>query len=274
MAFPPVAAVSRRTRQMEEFSPKVNEQKRLELDLLDAKLFAFPEEICETSGLKVLKLCTDDIHSIPEGIAKLRKLEEIRLHTSDYRDSRTSYFSRQLTPIGLQEAPTVVSLLPCLKVLSVCGNRRNPLLFDELMSCQLPSTLVEVEMVECGLTQATLSMMCDNVKLCKVNLARNNLQSFKYCNTEMIGELSECNIQQLPTEWNDLHDLEELDLFGNKNLWKHLQTLNFSGNKRLLCLPNNIWNGLNLWRLDLSNCGIEIVPNTELFNKMWMNNSS
>ncbi|XP_062511351.1 malignant fibrous histiocytoma-amplified sequence 1 homolog [Corticium candelabrum] len=151
MAFPPVAAVSRRTSQMEEFSPKVNKQKRLELDLLDAKLFAFPEEICETSGLEVLKLCTDDIHSIPEGIAKLRKLEEIHLHTSDYHNSRTSYFSPRLTPIGLQEVPTVVSLLPCLKVLSVCGNRRNPLLFDELMSCQLPSTLVEVEMVACVL---------------------------------------------------------------------------------------------------------------------------
>ena len=128
--------------------------------------------------------------------------------------------------------------------------------------------------------------------------------------------LSWCNIQQLPAEWNDLQDLEELDLFWNKNLqtfsctgltklkklnlswcniqhlsaelndlhdleeldlseiklkvfptfsclqWKHLQTLNLSGNKRLFCLPNNIWNGLNLWRLDLRNCGIESVPNT------------
>ncbi|XP_062511401.1 uncharacterized protein LOC134187305 [Corticium candelabrum] len=33
---------------------------------------------------------------------------------------------------------------------------------------------------------------------------------------------------------------------------------------RLLCLPSNVWNGLNLWRLDLSNCGIESVPNTEV----------
>ena len=31
-----------------------------------------------------------------------------------------------------------------------------PLLFDELMSCQLPSTLVVVEMVRCGLIQATM----------------------------------------------------------------------------------------------------------------------
>ncbi|XP_062511362.1 malignant fibrous histiocytoma-amplified sequence 1 homolog [Corticium candelabrum] len=195
MALPRVEA-----RQLEMFLPKVNEHNRLELDLLDAHLFAFPEEICETSGLEVLKLCTDHIHSIPEGIAKLRKLEEIHLHTSDYHDSRTSYFSPRLPPIGLQEVPTVVSLLPCLKVLSVCGNCRNPLLFDELMSCQLPSTLVEVEMVACCLTQATLSMICNNVKLCKVNLARNNLQSFKCCNTEMIREATVLN------------DLEELDL--------------------------------------------------------------
>ncbi|XP_062500476.1 malignant fibrous histiocytoma-amplified sequence 1 homolog [Corticium candelabrum] len=230
-------------RQLEMFLPKVNELNRLELDLLDAHLFAFPEEICETSGLEVLKLCTDDIHSIPEGIAKLRKLEEIHLHTSDYHNSRTSYFSRRLPAIGVQEVPTVVSLLPCLKVLSVCGNRRNPLLFDELMSCQLPSTLVEVEMVACGLTKLK----------------------------ELI--LSGCNIQQLPAELKDLLDLEELDLSEIKLevfptvsclQWKHLQTLNLSGNKRLLCLPNNIWNGLNLWRLDLSNCGIESVPNTEV----------
>ncbi|XP_062511360.1 uncharacterized protein LOC134187259 [Corticium candelabrum] len=194
-----VTAVNWKTGQIEVFTPKIRFNK-LEFDLEYARLSQFPEEICETSGLNVLKLCTDDINSIPEGIAKLRKLEEIHLHTSDYHNSRTFYLSPRLTPIGLQEVPTVVSLLPCLKVLSVCGNRRNPLLFDELMSCQLPSTLVEVEMVECGLTQATLSMIWDKVKLCKVNLARNNLQSFKYCNTEMIREATVLN------------DLEELDL--------------------------------------------------------------
>ena len=273
------------------FLPKVNEHNRLELDLLDAHLFAFPEEICETSGLEVLKLCTDDIHSIPEGIAKLRKLEEIHLHTSDYHNSITSYLSPRLPPIGLQEVPTVVSLLPCLKVLSVCGNRGNPLLFDELMSCQLPSTLVEVEMVDCGLTQATLSLICNNVKLCKVNLAHNYLQLFKYCNTEMIREatvlndleeldlswnenlqpfsctgltklkklnLRGCNIQQLPAEWNDLHDLEELDLSRNKNLHPFsctgltkLKKLNLSG-CNIQQLPAE-WNDLHdLEELDLS----------------------
>ena len=271
MALPHVGA-----RQLEMFLPKVNEHNRLELDLLDAHLFAFPEEICETSGLEVLKLCTDHIHSIPEGIAKLRKLEELHLHTSDYHNSRTSYFSWRLAAIGVQEVPTVVSLLPCLKVLSVCGNRGNPLLFDELMSCQLPSTLVEVEMVACGLTQATLSMICNNVKLCKVNLARNYLQSFKYCNTEMIREatvlndleelnlfgnenletfsctgltklkklnLWGCNIQQLPAELNDLHDLEELILFGNENL-----------------LPFSCTGLTKLKKLNLRGCNIQQLP--------------
>ena len=267
------------------------------------------------------------IHSIPKTIAKLRELEEIYLVTSEY----VRYPSLSLPPsspgFGLQEVPTVVCDLPCLKVLSVCGNSAFPLLFDELMSCQLPSTLVEVQMVKCGLTQSTSSVICNSAKLQRLDLSGNDLQSFEYNNTGTIRKLTVlndleklnlsdnrnlhtftlagltklkvldlrcCNIQQLPSGMSDLHHIEKLYLGGNKLglsftfsclQGKHLQTLglyscdiekvqwelmspnisyelDLAGNKRLSCLPNNMWNALNLKRLDLSGSGISSIPNT------------
>ncbi|XP_062519567.1 leucine-rich repeat protein SHOC-2-like [Corticium candelabrum] len=317
-----IAAVNWETGQLEVFTPKVNEDHKLEFDLRYASFSRFPEEICEMRELKVLRLCIDNIHSIPKTVAILRELEEIYLVTSEY------VRNPMISPgFGLQEVPTVVCDLPCLKVLSVCGNSAFPLLFDELMSCQLPSTLVEVQMVKCGLTQATLSVICNNVKLRRLDLSDNDLQSFECNNTGTIRkltvlndlekldlsgninlhtftlsgltklkelDLSWCNIQQLPSGMSDLHHLEKLDLEEN-NLgvfptfsclqWKHLQTLNLCGcdlekiqwelmspnisyelflsnNNRLLCLPNNMWNGLNLKILDLHGCGISSIPNT------------
>ncbi|XP_062519560.1 volume-regulated anion channel subunit LRRC8A-like [Corticium candelabrum] len=320
-----VEAFNWRTERKEVFTPELNEDNKLEFDLEYAGFSRFPEEICEMRELKVLRLCIDNIHSIPKTIAKLRELEEIYLVTSQYvRDPATWSFK---PGFGLQEVPTVVCDLPCLKVLSVCGNSAFPLLFDELMSCQLPSTLVEVQMVRCGLTQATLSVICNNVKLRRLDLSFNDLQSFECNNTGTIGgltvlndlekldlsfnknlhtftlagltklkelDLSWCNIQQLPSGMSDLHHLEKLDLGGNQLgvfptfsclQWKHLQTLDLSycdlekiqwelmspnisyeldlfGNNRLLCLPNNMWNGLNLKILDLRNSGISSIPNT------------
>ncbi|XP_062519948.1 malignant fibrous histiocytoma-amplified sequence 1 homolog isoform X2 [Corticium candelabrum] len=321
-----IAAVNWETGQLEVFTPKVNKDNKLELDLQYASFSRFPEEICEMRELKVLRLCIDNIHSIPKTVAKLRELEEIYLVTSQY--VRNPY---SLIPagFGLQEVPTVVCDLPCLKVLSVCGNSAFPLLFDELMSCQLPSTLVEVQMVKCGLTQATLSVICNNVKLRRLDLSFNDLQSFECNNTGTIGGLTVlndleklnlswnenlhtftlagltklkelylryCNIQHLPSGMSDLHHLEKLFLDGNQLgvfptfsclQWKHLQTLDLSNcdlekiqwelmspnisyelnlynNYRLLCLPNNIWNGLNLKILNLVGCGISSIPNTEV----------
>ena len=319
-----VEAVDWETGQREVFIPKVNKDNKLVLDLLFASFSRFPEEICEMRELKVLRLCIDNIHSIPKTVAKLRELEKIYLVTSQYM--RNPHLP--IPPgLGLQEVPTVVCDLPCLKVLSVCGNSAFPLLFDELMSCQLPSTLVEVQMVNCGLTQATLSVICNNVKLRRLDLSYNDLQSFECNNTGTIGgltvlndleklnlssnrnlhtftlagltklkklDLRGCNIQQLPSGMSDLHHLEKLHLAGNQLgvfptfsclQWKHLQTLNLhycdlekiqwelmspnisyelnlSANYRLLCLPNNIWNGLNLKILSLWECGISSIPNT------------
>ena len=318
-----VEAVNWGTERKEVFIPKVNEDNKLEFDLRFARLSRFPEEVCEMRELKVLRLCIDDIHSIPKAIGKLRELEEIYLVTSQ--------FDRDLSSIpaglGLQEVPTVVCDLPCLKVLSVCGNSAFPLLFDELMSCQLPSTLVEVKMAQCGLTQATLSVICNNVKLRRLDLSLNDLQSFECNNTGTIRKLTVlndleklslscnenlhtftlagltklkelnlnfCNIQQLPSGMSDLHHLEKLYLERNKLgvfptfsclQWKHLQRLELddcdlekiqwelmslnisyvlllSFNKRLVCLPNNMWNGLNLKMLNLIGCGISSIPNT------------
>ncbi|XP_062509177.1 ras guanine nucleotide exchange factor V-like [Corticium candelabrum] len=319
-----VTAFNWETEQSQVFTPKVNKDNKLEFDLGYASFSRFPEEICEMRELKVLRLCIDNIHSIPKTIAKLRELEEIYLVTSEY-ERKPYTFSPPISPgFGLQEVPTVVCDLPCLKVLSVCGNSAFPLLFDELMSCQLPSTLVEVQMVRCCLT---LSVICNNVKLRRLDLSCNDLQSFECNNTGTIEGLTvlndlekldlsfnrnlhtftlagltklkelnlyNCNIQQLPSGMSDLHHLEKLYLGGNKLgvfptfsclQWKHLQTLNLhncdlekiqwelmspnisyklnlSANKRLLCLPNNMWNGLNLKRLDLSGCGISSIPNT------------
>ena len=318
-----IETVNWKTGQLEVFTPKVNKDNKLEFDLEYASFSRFPEEICEMRELKVLRLCIDNIHSIPKTIAKLRELEEIYLVTSEY----VRYFRMSSPGFGLQEVPTVVCDLPCLKVLSVCGNSAFPLLFDELMSCQLPSTLVKVQMVKCGLTQATLSVICNDVKLRRLDLSYNDLQSFECNNTGTIGgltvlndleklnlsdninlhtftlagltklkelDLSFCNIQQLPSGMSDLHHLEKLDLAANQLgvfptfsclQWKHLQTLNLyhcdlekiqwelmspnisyvldlSHNKRLLCLPNNMWNGLNLKKLYLYGCGISSIPNT------------
>ena len=318
-----IEAVNWETGQLEVFTPEVNEDNKLEFDLVYASFSRFPEEICEMRELKVLRLCIDNIHSIPKTISKLRELEEIYLVSSKY----VKDYKRLSPGFGLQEVPTVVCDLPCLKVLSVCGNSAFPLLFDELMSCQLPSTLVEVEMAECGLTQATLSVICNNVKLRRLDLSWNDLQSFECNNTGTIGGLTvlndleklilsgnrnlqpftlagltklkelylnHCNIQQLPSGMSDLHHLEKLDLGANKLgvfptfsclQWKHLQTLNLhycdlekiqwelmspnisyeldlSANYRLLCLPNNMWNGLNLKILSLCEGGISSIPNT------------
>ena len=321
-----IEAVNWETRQPQVFTPKLNEDNKLEFDLRYASFSRFPEEICEMRELKVLRLCIDNIRSIPKTIGKLRELEEIYLVTSEY--VRGIIHISPIPPgFGLQEVPTVVCDLPCLKVLSVCGNSAFPLLFDELMSCQLPSTLVEVQMRACGLTRATMSVICNNVKLQRLDLSHNDVQSFECNNTGTIGGLtvlndleklilswnenlhtftlagltklkvlylSWCNIQQLPSGMSDLHHIEKLNLNGNKLgvfptfsclQWKHLQRLHvhhcdlekiqwelmspnisyelsLSLNKRLSCLPNNIWNGLNLKKLDLRGCGISSIPNT------------
>ena len=143
----------------------------------------------------------------------------------------------------------------------------------ETFSCTGLTKLKKLNFCWCNIQQLPAEWN-DLHDLEELNLSGNkNLQPFSCTGLTKLKklDLSECNIQQLPAELNDLHDLEELYLSEIKLevfptfsclQWKHLRTLNLSGNKRLLCLPNNIWNGLNLWRLDLSNCGIESVPNT------------
>ena len=77
--------VDRRTGQLRVFTPKVNRQNKLELNLLYYTwLSEFPEGISKMRKLKVLRLCTDNIHSSPKTIAKLRELEELDLLTSYY----------------------------------------------------------------------------------------------------------------------------------------------------------------------------------------------
>ena len=276
-----VEAVNRKTGQLEIFTPKVSKDNQLEFDLQYAKLPRFPEEICEMRKLKVLRLCIDNIHSIPETITKLRELEEIYLVTSKEvlgpKFCSLRVRSAQPARLGLQEVPTAVYDLPCLKVLSLRFNSAFPLLFYELMSRQLPSTLVEVRMRGCGLTQANSSLSCSNVKLRKLDLSLNNLQSFEYCNTGMIGEstvlddleeldlsdninlrtfaltglnklkvlvLRRCHMQWLPSGMSELHHLEKLYLGGNK----------LGVFPTFSCLQ---WK--HLQTLDLNNCDLEEI---------------
>ena len=278
-----VEVVNWKTGQLEVFAPKVDKFNGLEFDLEYASFSRFPEEICQMRKLKVLRLCIDNIHSIPKTIAKLRALEEIYLVTSHYMRSSTQ---RPLaSALGLQEVPTVVCDLPCLKVLSVCDNSAFPLLFDELMSCQLPSTLVEVEMVRCGLTQATLSVICNNVKLWRLDLSGNDLQSFEYNNTGTIRKLTVLNdLEKLDLSFNrNLHTftlagltkLKELYLSGCKIQQQqlqmsdlhHLENLNLSGNKLGVFPTFSSLQQMNLQSLDLSNCDLEkIQSELMLFN--------
>ena len=75
--------------------------------------------------------------------------------------------------------------------------------------------------------------------------ANKNLQTFSCTGLTKLKKLDlrGCNIQQLPAELNDLHDLEELNLSRNKNL----QTFSCTGLTKLK-------------KLDLSMCNIQQLP--------------
>ena len=71
-------------------------------------------------------------------------------------------------------------------------------------------------------------------------LSRNkNLETFSCTGLTKLKKLnlSMCNIEQLPAEWNDLHDLEELNLSWNKNLHPFsctgLTKLDFTWNEKV-----------------------------------------
>ena len=86
MAHQRIEAVRKGSGKVDTFSCQINEENRQELDLREADLREIPESVIELvlQGLKVLKLCTDHIDSLPQSISMLDELEELFLHTSNY----------------------------------------------------------------------------------------------------------------------------------------------------------------------------------------------
>ena len=177
-----------------------------------------------------------------------------------------------------------------------CGSANEEMWFDTSdFVCDLQQWN-DLQSFECNNTGTIVGLTVLN-DLEKLDLSINrNLHTFTLAGLTKLKELDlyDCNIQQLPPGMSDLHHLEKLDLSENQLgvfptfsclQWKHLQTLtlhacdlekiqwelmspnifymlDLSDNNRLLCLPNNMWNGLNLKILDLRVCGISSIPNT------------
>ena len=79
--------------------------------------------------LKVLKLCIDNIHSIPKTIAKLRELEEIyfgykgvRYDMKDHKQQYTHKLEFDLRYARFSRFPEEICEMRKLKVLRLCIN--------------------------------------------------------------------------------------------------------------------------------------------------------
>ena len=145
-----VQAVNKWSENVETFSCVANEENKLELDLRQADLWEVPESFLKLEGLKVLKLCTDRLHSLHRSMSELDEPKELFLHTTEYERIHTDTILQ--SGVGLYEVPCCISQLKRLQVLSVYGNPGVPLLLDEVISWQL-TTLIELEMVNCGISK-------------------------------------------------------------------------------------------------------------------------
>jgi hypothetical protein len=79
MAHQRVQAVRECNGEVEWFSCVINEENKLELDIREADLWEVPGSVLDLEGLKVLKLCTDHIHSLPRSLTTLDELEQLFL---------------------------------------------------------------------------------------------------------------------------------------------------------------------------------------------------
>ena len=248
LAHQGVQAVRKCSGKVELFSCVVNEENKLELDLREADLREFPEGVLKLEGLKVLKLCTDHIHSLPRSISVLDELEELFLHTTDYERRSTDDLLQ--SEVGLREVPYCVTQLKQLQVLSVCGNPLVAALINVLFSYK-PSSLIELEMVKCGITKLIAPSCSTKLRLYKLNLSGNSVKLLKL--SELVDvtvlkqlNLSDCGLKAIPAEVSDMIDLEELCLSGN--------------NKIKIVSPSVCRTDSKLRILDLSHCDIEDLP--------------
>ena len=291
-----VRAIRKCSGKGDTFSCRMNEENSLELDLREADLREIPGSVWKLEGLKVLKLCTDHIDSLHQSISMLEELEELYLHTSNYERKSTDDLLK--SGVGLHQVPYFVTQLKRLRVLSVCGNPR-VLTFLDVVVTSKPSSLIELELVKCGITKLPAPASCAKLQLHRLNLSGNSVNLSGL--SELVDvtvmkrlNLSGCDLEEIPAEVDEMSNLEELFLSGNKEIetvspsicrmlgrlrtfdLSHcdikqlpvelsamtvLEKLHLAHNKSLNCFPGSACSALAKMKvLDLSYCRIQQLP--------------
>uniref|UniRef100_A0ACD5ZIZ0 Uncharacterized protein n=1 Tax=Avena sativa TaxID=4498 RepID=A0ACD5ZIZ0_AVESA len=208
----------------------VEEGKAVERVILaDRQLHHLPDHFGRIRGLLVLDVSRNQLQTVPDAIAGLEHLEELRLGSN-----------------ALVALPDSIGLLSNLKILDVSGNKLRSLP-DSISKCR---SLVELNASYNVLVYLPTDIGHELVKLRKLWVHLNKLQSLPSSICEMRSlRLLDAHFNELhglPSAFGDLAALESLDLSSN-----------FSD---MHDLPASFGNLLRLRELDLSNNQIHELP--------------
>lgn len=202
---------------------EVNGKVICDLTVYDAPT-QFPPDILRHQNLQVLKLFTDNLYSIPDGIGNLKNLEQLVLC---HFESHTQSNLMQL-PVSLKN----------LKKLLLLDLRRNPLSHFPLHLTTLVS-LEELHVNNCNLS--SLPDEIGHLQLLKVlDLSNNFFTTLPLCVTKLKNlvrlYISDGVLETLCKDIKNLANLERLQLTNN----------------RLTALPGELFELVNLKKLHLN----------------------